>query len=235
MLIRDDGTTWTAIGQPAHAWLAGQLARSWTPRLPEDVILAVQQHDAAWAEWDRRPTLHEGRAAAFFETPVEPRLELWRHVAHAHAAQSPYAALLVSIHATNIHTRYGDDATPPVEFLAGQRADQDALLATLAPLGVTRESAERDGDVLFTLDALSLALCHGWPARELPPVDGTAMSYRPIGPWAATIDPWPFATDEVEAWLDARTFTERFDTEDALHRAFDAAPVTRLRWTLRRP
>lgn len=235
MLISDDGDSWTAIGQPAHAWLAGQVARAWNPPLAGDVVLAVEQHDVPWTEWDRRPPLHAeaGRAAAFFEAPAGQRLELWRRVADRLVAQSPYAALLTSLHATNIHTRYAERDKWPGDFLAEQRADQDRVLALLAGDGVTRERAERDADLLFCLDALSLTLCHGWPGRELPPFDGKTIRVDPIAPDEATLDPWPLGTGELTVGLHARRLTQRFDDEIALHEALDAAPYERLTWRLR--
>lgn len=235
MLIRDDGATWTAIGQPAHAWLAGQLARAWSPRPDADVLLAVEQHDVAWSEHDRRPLLHvpARRAASFLEVPSGARLEMWRHVAHRVEAQSPYAALLVSMHATNITTRYGDPSNRPLAFLAEQEADQAALLAGLGPLGITRTRAERDADLLFRFDAMSLALCQGAPQLDLDGPDGGALQLRAPTTESVTLDPWPFASPQLRVWLHARTFSRRFEGEPELRRAFAEAPYTRLEWTLR--
>lgn len=230
MLIRDDGGTWTAITQPAHAHLAGQVVRAWAPQVSEDVALAVEQHDVPWTEWDRTPPLHEGRPAAFFEAPLEPRLRIWGGVADRLVAQNPYAALLVSLHATNIHTRYMAPDAQPQAFLAQQRRDQDALLEVLP--GATREQAERDADLLFAIDALSLTLCHDWDARELPPVDGTLITLAPAGGGVYTMNPWPLRVDGLTVGVHARTLSERFQDEAALHRALAAAPNERRTWRL---
>ena len=56
MLLRDD----VCIGQPAHAWISGQLARNWArdPVEPwEEVCLAAEQHDVGMAGWDRPPAI----------------------------------------------------------------------------------------------------------------------------------------------------------------------------------
>ena len=116
MLIRDDGDTWTAIGQPAHAWVAGEIARAWgndrfaPPPHREDFCLGAEQHDVGWSQWDLRPPLHPParRAASFYEAPIRPRMEIWVGAPQRVLAQSPIAALLVSLHGTNIHTRYVD-------------------------------------------------------------------------------------------------------------------------------
>lgn len=233
MLIRDDGKSWTAIGQPAHAWLAAQVARHWVPAPPEEVILAVEQHDIAWIDSDRHPPLdaEAGRAAAFFEAPAGLRLEIWREAALRLVEQSPYAALLVSLHATNIHTRYG----PPEDakaLLSRQREIQDNLLTRT---GAERAAADREADLLFALDALSLTLCHDWPARELPAVAGVEHRLTPTRDGTTwTLDPWPLDIDELEIGLDARRLTERFDDEAVMQSRLDATPYDRLRFTLRR-
>jgi ABC-type spermidine/putrescine transport system permease subunit II len=129
------------------------------PMIVPEVILGVEQHDVPWVDQDRRPTLHgpAGRAASFLELDMETRLEVWSTVTERLVAQSPYAALLVSLHSTNIHTRYLPEAARPLQLLAKTRDDQDALLAVLPD--ATREQAERDADIVFALDALSLTLC----------------------------------------------------------------------------
>jgi len=197
------------------------------------VILGVEQHDIAWIDSDRHPPLHAeaSRAAAFFEAPAGLRLEIWHEAALRLVEQSPYAALLASLHATNIHTRYG----PPQDaeaLLTRQREIQDDLLART---GAERGAADRDADLLFALDALSLTLCHDWPARELPLVDGIEHQLTPKEDGTIwTLNPWPLDVDELEIGLDARRLTERFDDEAAMHAKLDATPYDRLRFTLRR-
>ena len=62
MLLRPDGDDTIVIGQPAHAWLSGQLARAWDPRPEpwEEVCLAAEQHDIGMAEWELAPRLNPG-------------------------------------------------------------------------------------------------------------------------------------------------------------------------------
>ncbi len=245
MLIRDDGDSWTAIGQPAHAWLAAQIARVWgnerfaRPEPHEDFCLGVEQHDVGWAAWDLRPPLHAParRAASFYEAPLRPRMELWVDAPRRVLAQSPVAALLVSIHGSNIHSRYvdasvlvPDDAAFVRAYLSEQRELQDELCAAA---GIDRGHADRLGDLLFCLDAISLSICHDWPARELPDVYDVAIRYEPLGDGTATLDPWPLAVDALALHVDCKHLDQRFDDEAALHAALDAAPWTRLEWTLR--
>jgi len=58
MLLRTDpgdpDDSIVTITQPAHGWVAGQLARAWARTVPdewephEEVCLAAEQHDVAW-------------------------------------------------------------------------------------------------------------------------------------------------------------------------------------------
>jgi hypothetical protein len=176
------------------------------------VIVLRYEHDLAWAELDRRPLLNAEarRAASFYEVPLDRRLALWTSVADRVLALDPYAAVLVSLHATNIHTRYMK--TPPEQFLADQRADQDAILSRLPH--VTRAQAEADADVLFRIDAMSLRIC-GDPNDEV------------------RIEDWPFAGEELRVGVHARTLTERVDDEAALHALLDRTDWTWREWLLR--
>lgn len=232
MLIRDDGDTWTAITQPAHAALAAQLAAAWHEPLSPELLLAIAQHDIAWSAWDLEPPLNPDarRAAAFLETPMEERLARWSRVDRLLEAQSPYVALLVSLHATNIHTRYGDPARRPQAFLEETRAAQDELLTRLADAGVTREQAEADADLIFGFDAMSLALCLGYPETTIDALGGRTVR---VEGRMATVDRWPFAADELTVSVWARTFIDRFDDEAELHQVLAAAPFERREWTLR--
>lgn len=233
MLIRDDGGRWTAITQPAHAHLAGQLAQHWAEPLASATVLGIQQHDAPWTRYDLTPPLHEGRAAAFFEAPFDERIALWMDAAEHVEAQSPYAALLVSLHATNIHTRYLPAEQRPRELLTNARADQDRLLDQLPD--TTRAYAEADADLLFALDALSLTLCHGWQDRELPVLpDGTTIRFTRTGADGGTLDPWPLRPDTVTVTVPARTLTERFDDAGRLHAALRVQPFHTETYVLRR-
>jgi Protein of unknown function (DUF3891) len=76
MLYREDPAGIIVIGQPAHAWIAGQLA--WgnehvgTVAPWEEVCLTAEQHDMAYALWERAPTLNPqtGRPYSFLDMPT---------------------------------------------------------------------------------------------------------------------------------------------------------------------
>src|SRR2546430_17152626 len=106
VILREDGDAVIAIGQPAHAWLSGQLARAWgnerfpAPEPREEVCLAAEQHDIGMAAWDAepRPNPETGRPLSFMEMPTSVHLELLTRAPRLALAPGRYAALLVSLH-----------------------------------------------------------------------------------------------------------------------------------------
>src|SRR5947209_14898020 len=146
MLLRElDDDAVVAIGQPAHAWVSGQLARAWgndrfgevVPR--EDVCLGTEQHDVGMALWDREPTLNRetGRPHTFMEMPLDVHLALWGAAPQRIVMQSRYAALLVSMHGTALYERRDLNRLEPARaaairaYLREQHDLQERLLTQL--------------------------------------------------------------------------------------------------------
>ena len=159
MLLRGDGDDVIAIGQPAHAWLSGQLARAWgNERFGavepwEEVCLAAEQHDVGMAPWERRPTLNPetGLPRSFMELALDEHLEIWWRAAPLVVPQSRYAALLVSLHGSALYERRNLERLEPADvervqaFLQGQRELQERLLAGLRADPRTASSTSRSG------------------------------------------------------------------------------------------
>ncbi len=61
MIVVEHGNRTLCVGQAAHAWISGQLAREWgndafaSPEPLHDVCLGAEQHDVGMAEWDLAP------------------------------------------------------------------------------------------------------------------------------------------------------------------------------------
>ena len=243
MLIRPDDVV---IGQPAHAWVSGQLARAWgndafpAPSPREPVCLAAEQHDVGWADADLAPLLGGGgRPLSFLEYPRAEHVAIWRDAPRRLLAQSRYAALLVSLHGTSLYERVDAEAyEPPVaaairDYVAGQRALQDSLAA-----GLDRGEVDRNRRLILAWDRLSLALCHGTATtlEAVPAVAGDAtIRVEPDGVATAgfVADPWPFAAERVVVGCEARRLAGSFADEAALHAALAGAPWVPLRWDLR--
>ncbi|MGI8593797.1 MAG: DUF3891 family protein [Solirubrobacteraceae bacterium] len=238
--LRDDAVV--CIGQPAHAWVSGQLARAWRGVEPrEDVCLAAAQHDIGMAAWDAEPELNPstGRPYGFTEMPLETHVRLWRRAPALALAQGRYVALLVSMHGSALYEMRDLDQMADAEasavraYLDGQRALQRALRASL---GVGQEEAGRNQRLLWTWDFLSLALCLAWAPTgidDAPIGEGRAerLELR-AGGGAFTIEPWPFAPDRVALRCDGRVLRGRFEDEERMRAALDDAPWVTLEWLL---
>ena len=245
------------VGQPAHAWVSGQLARAWgntafpAPAPREPFCLAAEQHDVGWADADLAPLLDDdGRPRSFLAYPRAEHVAIWRGAARRLLAQSRYAALLVSLHGTSLYERIDPDAYPDAvaaairEYVAGERALQASLSAGLDPAEV-----DRNRRLLLALDRLSLALCHGRgttleelgaPIAVAPAAEGgsggAARDDHAVPPGTATerwtVAPWPFAAERVVVGCEARRLAARFADPGAARAALAAAPWVPLRWEL---
>jgi uncharacterized protein DUF3891 len=125
VILRPHAAGTLLIGQPAHAWLSGRFADAWAwpfePR--EEVRLAALQHDIGMAAWDAAPVLdaEHGLPYSFTSMPRAMHVALWRGAARLVIAQSPYAALLVSMHGTGLYDRYVPEAERAAEPVRGYR------------------------------------------------------------------------------------------------------------------
>jgi len=200
MVLREetDGSV-ICLGQPAHAFLSGQIAARWSPR-PEpyaEVVLAATQHDAGMADWDADPELNPetGLPLSFMQMPLETHLKLWSHAPHRVLTQSRYAAVLVSMHGTalyemrDLNRMEAAEAEAVRAYLAEQRALQEQL-----SYGFDKERLRQNQQLIWTWDFLSLGLCLRWWGRS---VNGITLHQD-------TIDPWPFIADVVNLAIDGR-------------------------------
>jgi hypothetical protein len=247
MLLRADGDGVTAIGQPAHAWLSGQLARAWgNERFGavepwEEVCLAAEQHDVGMAAWERRPAMNPqtGLPRSFMELELDAHLEIWWRAAPLVVPQSRYAALLVSMHGSSLYERRDlarlqpPDVARVREFLAGQRELQAHLLAGLradprTAAAAADEVVRRNRRLVWTWDSLSLGLLLDWAPYELaavPAADGEVDIAVRIGPGGAiTLDPWPFGAPRLTVRSEGRRLAGRFDDDATLQDALAGAP-----------
>ena len=243
MLLGPDGDAVLAITQPAHAWVSGQLARAWgnaefgTVEPWEEVCLAAEQHDVGMTDWELEPTLNPatGLPHSFMEMDLHTHIALWSAAPHRVRPQSGYAALLVSLHGTALYERRDlarlapEDADRVRAFLDEQRALQERL----TPPEATHEEIARNRRLVWSWDSLSLGLLLDWAPYELRAVP-TAADPVDIAVEDDTLDPWPFADEEVTVRAEARRLAGRYDDEAAMRSALAQAPVITLERVLRR-
>jgi hypothetical protein len=233
VLLRRDGDGVLAIGQPAHAWVSGQLARAWgnerfgAVEPYEEVCLAAEQHDIGMAAWEARPTLNArtGLPRSFMELTLDEHLEIWWSAAPLVLPQSPYAALLVSMHGTALYERRDLARLEPADvervqaFLAGQRALQQQLIAAL---DADPAAVRRHQQLIWAWDSLSLGLLLDWEPFELKavPAAGGEVDITVAGD---TLDPWPFRDGELTVRCDGRRLAGPYDDEESMRTALAAS------------
>jgi len=225
------------IGQPAHALLAGRLARAWgngvfpAPWPHDEVVLAAEQHDVGMAAWDAEPELdpETGLPRSFFDMPLETHLALWSRAPWLALSQSRWAGLLVSMHGAFLYSHRAEE--PGVrEFLDAQEALQRTLVESL---GVTAEQAARNQRLLAAWDWFSLVLCLDRLPETVPADQPVAVSRAGKKGDEVAVTPWPFSPDRLEVSVEGRVLTDRFDDQAAMRAALYAAPWRTLTWTLR--
>ena len=223
MLHRRARDELVVVGQPAHALVAGALARAWAdPFAPRDAVcLAAEQHDVGWTGWELAPELDAatGLPYTFADLPVPRRLALWAGAGKRLLPQSRYAALLVSLHGTLLVERF----PPPPEhaaivdaYLGRERAFQETLRRSL---GAGPRALARNRELVFTWVALSLALVHG--VSDSRAVAGFTLSAD--GPHVR-VAPWPFSELQFAVSFEGRVLGGTFTDESAMRAALDAAP-----------
>lgn len=216
MLFNDAGQPPLAISQPAHAWLSGQLLQAWAEPLPVAVLLAAEQHDIGWLDWETAPSFDPatGRPHLFRHVPATVHAPMWaRGVERALHAWGSHAALLVSRHGSHIYNRFTDRSRLGAADAAavGRYLDTQAVLQAgwATSLGLDERALDRETAFVALSDTLSLAMCGELrtpltleaPARE----GGT----RPIavnagGPAEFTLNPWPFRPGPLTLSVEAR-------------------------------
>ena len=248
MVLRREGDeAVVAIGQPAHAWISGQLARAWGNQRfgavePwEEVCLAAEQHDIGMAEWDAAPELNPdtGLPYSFVEMPLETHVRLWNRAWELALPQSRYAALLVSMHGTALYgmrdlSKLDERESALVRsYLDRQREVQGRLRGSLDDASL----ADRNQRLIWTWDAFSLALCLDWAPhtlRAVPTADGEVdVELEPAGDRTVSVAPWPFSDSTVQVRTEGRRLEGRFESEERMRAALAEAPWTAVGFELR--
>jgi hypothetical protein len=202
------------------------------------VRLAALQHDIGMAAWDAAPVLDPatGLPYSFTSMPREMHVSLWSRAARLMVAQSPYAALLVSLHGTGLYARYVPEAQRAAEPARGYLERERAWQGRLADaLGAHRPELERNATLLRCWDWLSLFVCTG-SSEEGSFGDGdVSLTARMPDADAehVTVSPWPFGGEALDAAIDGRLLRGPVGTQDELDRALAAAPIERLAVALR--
>src|SRR3984957_7445721 len=232
MLFRTEPSGVLAISQPTHAWISGQILRAWDEALSEPLLLAGEQHDIGWLDWETAPTFNPqtGRPHLFREIGAAVHSPMWRQgVERALGAWGAHVALLVSRHGGGIYRRYIDrhraseaDAAAAQTFLETQAPLEAAWAKTLE---LDAAALQKQTTLVALSDTLSLALCGELKTPfevEAPNAGGgietLRLIERPGHPFDFVLSPWPFRKDVLDVEGEARPLpaSGRFDNEAAM-------------------
>lgn len=257
MLHRQEDEGLVAVSQPAHAWVAGQIATHWgnadfAPQ-PEEVRLATELHDIGFLPWEREPTFNAatGLPHSFLELPAAIQLPLWTNSIQQVLGYGRYPALLVSMHFTMLAQRMardrdGEEVELAQRFLDAQEEYQTALLTSLrndayyAPLS-------DDGHVLAAQRFVALA---DWMSLQilLRFRDKKVAKDQQSRPSAERFDlvplnaagtevqlrPWPFEADSLELVCEGKRLLSSFRDELSMREGLRNATAVTLVITLRK-
>ena len=250
MIVRRHEDRLLCVGQASHAWISGQLAARWgndgfAPADPyHPVCLGAEQHDIGMAEYDLAPQLdpETGGPRSFMDMPLATHLELWSEAPRKLLSQSPFAALICSMHG---HALYADDDT-----LEPGTDDSDAVRRFVEErerfetelkrqLDLSDDRARHIQKLVWAVDFLSLSCFMDWDPDSVPAPTTSADALRDIkvvkpgdDPHLLLVDPWPFDRDEIDVEAAGRRI-EPQQSEPDLHRALAEARWEILNYRLR--
>jgi hypothetical protein len=239
MLFRDQKSGVIAISQLTHAWISGQLLRAWAEALSEPLLLAAEQHDLGWIDWEVAPSFDErtGRPHLFRDVGAASHAPMWAAgVDRALAGWGTHVALLISRHGGVIYSRYTDrhrlaeaDALAAQHYLQTQGAKQRTWANAL---GFDEARLTKESGLVALVDALSLALCGELKTPlelEAPDRDGGVRKFhlaeRAGKPFEFVLSPWPFRDSELTFEGEARPLpSEGRFADEATMRSWLASP-----------
>lgn len=241
------------MSQPAHAWVSGQMAAAWADVFEPhaEILLAAEQHDVGWSDWERRPSFNRrtGLPFAFMEMETSDHLAIWTDAGRRIEAMSALAALLVSRHGTGLyerfHTREQVKGEPQVlAYLEHERKTQQRLVEYLrhgrgwSDL-IGEKALDRASRLIAAWDWMSLIVCMNESERgEVKDVPWGAgcvdleMGRADAARW--TVSPWPFAARELVVVAEGRLMEKRAKGEDEMLAMLAAAEVARMEIVLAR-
>lgn len=243
MVLPYDHDSLLLVLQTDHSRVAGLLAAHWgnaefallTPY--DSMVLAAQEHDGGWWEWEIKPTLApDGRPLDYQgggKILGEVWLDCYRHGIQRVAEQDAYAAYLVSMHGEGLLSRglglkpsmpdrSADPGVP--RFIQEQRAFRDQ---TLPHLRSSEDALWLNFKYLEVLDQMAQFICNRYPFNSAARTNGPSNTLSglpvPIRPGApdttltidvqdetrAIVHPYPFDVDPLPITFPARLVPNR--------------------------
>lgn len=249
MIRREENNNWLLITQHEHAGLAGEIMEYWgnemfsAPEPRDEVLFAINEHDAGWRQWDASPKLYapSGLPANFSEIETQDQSVIWKRCFRDHAAEHPYASVLIALHFAKFN-QHNLDRDPSDKNAGTLKTELVKFIKDKAGVelnGFSLEDMSSDIKVNLKLlqigDIVSLSLCHGWKSIEIKdaPVDylgncrtlkmesGDGLNY--------TLEPYPFGEPKLNFSILSRRLNGASFADDAEYRiAYENAEIEKL-------
>jgi hypothetical protein len=220
VIVKQEEGGWTLINQMDHAQHCAEIARAWRlgssgeASVSKSLEYAAGYHDLGWIEADRQPEIDsEGRPKNFTQANEARHTAFYSKAVRTIAETDPYAAYLVSLHASGLYSRrFGWFGLNPVDWtkigpdghalLTGERQFRTDIAKTVSPEELEFERAWRNYMLLETFDYLSLLTCYGFQSTgcgPVPTVEGQweKLSIRRLSSWEVELSPFPFVGNEL--------------------------------------
>ena len=194
--------------QTDHSRVAGLLAAHWgNARFAEpapygSMVLAAEEHDAGWWEWEARPTLTEDGYPMDYIGSVRNLgsvwLEFYRRGIERVAEQDPYAGLIILMHAEGLCTQgkglisHMPDFSPIPEVrdaLDRWEVRRQELIDQLRGSAAYRDFASdrelwRNYRLMQVFDQLAQFICNRYPFDSVARKNGPSneIGHVPVGP-----------------------------------------------------
>jgi hypothetical protein len=174
--------------QTDHSRVAGFLAAHWgnaefaKPQPWNSVVLAAQEHDRGWWQWECRPTLSDAGSPLDYQNNTlhhlgELRTKIYRSAVADIKSIDAYAAVLILDHLTGLLTAGNgafsfrkDVSDNPIAkaYLENQAEERQSLLSQIRESDQFREHSndsqiEDNGRLVEVCDALAQFLCNRFP------------------------------------------------------------------------
>jgi hypothetical protein len=218
------------ISQPAHAALSGRLAASLNGKLfsevPEEVIAAIGNHDAGWAQPDLAALEDAERILplSFISVPPAISVSAWRRSIAEARSLSPLSTFVIQSHFCLLAPRDGD-----VDHERFRKQETRRLQQTALEVAHSAVNKKQFVDFLGFCDLLSLHLCSGWSTEvQVPlahPADPSSKDAEQI---TISIEQNTLHLDKVVVALGTRIYADGWARTEsgALH-------SHRYEWTIR--
>ncbi len=217
MVNQYDESRLLLVLQIDHSRVAGFLAAHWgnemfaKPQPYASVVLAAQEHDAGWWEWEMKPsTLNErGYPLDYHDGSLkylgQLRLDFYQNAVDRVMQRDPYAALLIAMHGVALmNAGYGKLAYPPDRssdprvkaYIEHQEKLRAQLLEQLRQSQqftafTSDEQVWTNYEYIEVFDQLAQFLCNRYPlnnkARKFGPTDSLNDVAVPVTPGAKPV------------------------------------------------